>query len=101
MKEPSSNERIVRPTPAVAFAKPPTNCWVVTGETGEYADFTCWNVIVTSTEDSANKYAEECQNIANRIIKRGGKGKHKLDPMFHADYNGTAYRVKPIRFLVP
>ena len=74
--------------------------WVVVGETGEYSDYSEWNVAAFTTETEAIRFKEECEREVFRISD-GTKGnprlregfRHSYDTQFHMDYTGTSYRV--------
>ena len=74
--------------------------WVVVGETGEYSDYSEWNVAAFTTESEAINFKEECERETSRIsggtknsprLREGFR--HAYDTQFHMDYTGTSYRV--------
>jgi len=72
--------------------------WIVVGETGQYSDYSEWNVAAFTTEELANHFRDLCQNEADKAngskdyeIRAGFK--HAYDTQFYCDYNGTKYRV--------
>ena len=79
--------------------------WIVVGETGEYSDYSEWNVAGFHTEEMAESFKDLCQNEANKVNKRKAdyafrRGfKHAYDTQFHCDYTGTDYRVELVEIL--
>jgi len=85
-----------------------TEIWSVYGTTGEYSDWTMWEVRAFGSETEANEFAGAC----NDWVKERGmhaddptsdyyerdEAKHPLDPNFSCDYTGTEYSVHKIPF---
>jgi len=78
--------------------------WVVVGETGEYSDYSEWNVAAFTEEEQAEAFKDACKREVERI-KKPGDGyprvregfKHAYDTQFHMDYTGTDYRVEMVQ----
>ena len=84
--------------------------WIVAGETGEYSDYSDWNVAAFHTEEMAESFKDLCQNEADKAnkIKYGSTGdgyasrsgsKHSYDTQFYCNYTGTDYRVELVEIL--
>lgn len=86
---------------AVAPAAP-CAVWLVVGETGEYSDYSCWNVAAFTTEKLANHFRDLCQGEADKALERERDGtfrqgfKHAYDTHFTYDYPGASYYVEMV-----
>jgi hypothetical protein len=80
----------------------PCSVWIVVGETGEYSDYSEWNVAAFTTEELANHFRDLCQGEADKVSERKKdytfrRGfKHAYDTQFACDYTGTSYRVEMV-----
>lgn len=77
------------------------NIFIVIGTTGEYSDRSEWPARAFLDKEKAQKFAEECQNIAADLFAQnrdgcrwGGDVKHPLDSRCSCDYTGTTYYVE-------
>ena len=74
--------------------------WIVVGETGEYSDYSEWNVAGFTSEEIAERFKDLCQNEADKVngkdykIRNGFR--HAYDSQFYCDYTGTLYRVEMV-----
>lgn len=75
--------------------------WVVVGETGEYSDYSEWNVAAFTDERQAEAFKDACQREAEKVngkhceIRNGFR--HAYDTQFHCEYSGTSYRVDMVQ----
>jgi hypothetical protein len=70
--------------------------WIVTGETGEYADRSEWIAAAFTNERVAEKFKEACQLEADKEDSRHLDFKHSLDPKFKCSYTGTTYDIEKL-----
>lgn len=76
--------------------------WVLTGETGEYSDWTTWIVAVYTTEAAAEAHRAECQRVADAAAVSAearaaiNKTTPRCDPRMKVDYAGTNYYVAEV-----
>lgn len=80
-------------------------CYVVYGTTGEWEDYSVWNVCVyprrSSAEAHARKANEWCQEngcASRRSSWDEDSPKNPFDSKMQVDYTGTRYGVTPIPF---
>ena len=71
------------------------------GETGEYSDYSEWNVVAFTSEALASQFRDMCQVEADKVngsddyrLRHGFK--HAYDTQFYCDYTGTKYRVEMV-----
>lgn len=79
--------------------------WLVSGETGEYADLIEWNVCAFPNEEYAVQFQKLCQDGANVAKGLSGKDRenysHPHDPDFYMSYTGATYSVREVPYLKP
>lgn len=82
---------------ASTLTNPTGYVWVVVGETGQYSDYTEWNVAGFETEQLAEEFKNLCQVEADKVNGQGWEVRdgfrHKYDTQFYCDYTGTRYLV--------
>lgn len=44
--------------------------WIVTGECGEYSDWTCWTACAFDTEEKAQAFEKECNDFEKKLNEK-------------------------------
>jgi len=74
--------------------------WIVSGATGQYSDYSEWNVAAFKSKEKADKFCQDCQIEADKVKDSGYEERdnftHKHDPQFYMDYQGTSYSVEMV-----
>jgi hypothetical protein len=74
--------------------------WIVVGETGEYSDYSEWNVAAFTTEELAGDFRNLCQGEADKVNGKDCKlrdgFKSAYDTQYYCNYTGTTYRVEMV-----
>lgn len=69
--------------------------YVVSGDCGEYSDFTQWLVKAFVAERDARNFVEKASAISRELYMNEKtpryRWQHPMDPGFQADYTGTNY----------
>lgn len=91
--------------------------YIVTGETGEYDDYTEWSVYAFRDEQEAEAFAQKCNDwclakgvhmtsdtasslyMGTGYEERKAFGLDSPDPNFSMDYTGSTYSVKSVPFM--
>lgn len=74
------------------------NVWIVVGSSGEYSDFTQWNVKGYTDKAKAEEHARLANEFENTVRRAPGVGyynmpKNPYDADCRRDYTGTDYDV--------
>ncbi len=87
------------------------NVFIIYGRSGEYADFSEWDVVAFLEQDKAVSFMQKLNSTlekygANRACSNAVRDNSEmfdemsdLDPRFQIDYTGTNYRIRPLELV--
>lgn len=88
--------------------------YVIKGETGEWSDWRCWEVVASESEDVANNFCNLLNDKLRQLeLDRASRSSpvsysdkmerikqmEDLDPNCYVDYTGTSYEVSKVPIL--
>jgi hypothetical protein len=75
--------------------------WIVSGATGEWDDYQCWDVAAYPTKILATRHtmlAKKWLDDNRCYVDKNKKWNNPYDPYMQIDYNGTTWGVRPVPF---